>query len=66
MVWSLLVLSGFGQTLSDFVFWAHMIHVDVVIGPFDLVAAVTLVLMTTVVGYILGYLGAWVWNRMHS
>lgn len=66
LVWSLLVLSGFAQVLSDFVFWAHMIHLDFVIGPFDLVAAVTLVLMTTVMGYLLGYIGAWVWNRMHS
>ena len=66
VVWSLLVLSGFAQSLYNFILWAHMIHLNIVIGPFDLTASVTLVIVTAVVGYVLGYVGAWVWNYLHS
>lgn len=63
--WALLILSGFAQKVYDFVLWAHMIKLPLTVGPFDLTAAVTLVLMTTAMGYIMGYLGAWVWTRVH-
>lgn len=64
-VWALLVLSGMAQAIYDFILWAHMIHLAIVIGPFDLAAAVTLVVMTAVIGYVMGYIGAWVWNKFH-
>jgi len=66
LAWSLLVLSGVGQTLFDFILWAHMIHLAVTIGPFDLTASLTLILVTTAVGYILGYIGALIWNSVHQ
>lgn len=65
-VWSLLVLSGVAQIVYDFILWAHMIHLTIVIGPFDLAASMTLVVLTAATGYVLGYIGAWVWNRVHS
>ncbi len=65
LAWSILVLSGFAQLIYDFVLWAHMIHLQITIGPFDMVAALTLVVLTAIVGYIMGYVGAWVWNRVH-
>lgn len=65
LLWSLLVLSGFAQALYEFIMWAHMIHLAVIIGPFDLTAAVTLVIVTTIVGSVMGYIGALVWNRFH-
>ena len=65
VVWSILVATGLGQILYDFVLWAHMIHLAVTIGPFDLIASVTLILVTTIFGYIIGYIGSIVWNRMH-
>ncbi len=65
LCWSLLVLSGYAQAMYDFVLWAHMIHLPLTIGPFDLTAAVTLVIMTAVMGYVLGFIGAWVWNKFH-
>lgn len=66
LVWSLLVLSGFAQMLYDFILWAHMIHLDIVVGPFDLLASVVLVIVSAVTGYVFGHVGAWVWNRLHS
>jgi hypothetical protein len=43
-----------------------MIHLNIVIGPFNLAASATLMLATAAFGYVLGYIGAWVWNRVHS
>lgn len=65
-IWALLVLSGVAQALYDFILWAHMIHLPLVIGPFKAGAALALVVMTTIAGYIFGYLGALVWNRVHQ
>lgn len=65
LLWSLLVVTGVAQTIYDFILWAHMIHLAIVIGPFDISAAVTLIVVTAVMGYIIGYIGAWVWNRVH-
>jgi hypothetical protein len=65
LVWSLLVFLGFAQVIYDFILWAHMIHLQLTIGPFDLKAAVTLVMFTTVMGYVLGYIAAYVWNSIH-
>lgn len=65
LLWSLLVLTGVGQALIDFVLWAHMIHLPYVVGPFELLAAVTLIILTSLVGYALGAAFAWAWNRIH-
>jgi hypothetical protein len=66
LIWSLLVLTGVGQVLYDFILWAHMIHLAITIGPFDLTASLTLILITTIFGYVLGYIAALVWNRVHQ
>lgn len=65
VVWSVLVVLGWGQPLVDFVLWAHMIHVPYVVGPFDLVASAVLIVFTAVVGYAGGYVIGIIWNRIH-
>ena len=66
LVWSLLVLSGLAQAFYDFILWAHMIHINITIGPFDLIASVTLIVITTLFGYLIGVVGATVWNKIHA
>ena len=66
LVWAVLVALGVAQAIYDFILWAHMVHLTFTVGPFDMGAAVTLVLMTTVIGYVLGYCFAVVWNRVHK
>ena len=66
LAWALIVLSGFAQAMYDFILWAHMIHLPIVIGPFDGTAAATLVVITAIMGYVVGYIGALVWNRVHG
>jgi hypothetical protein len=65
LVWSILVATGLGQRLYDFILWARTIHLNIVIGPFKPVAAATLVTVTAAFGYASGYAGAWVWNRIY-
>ncbi len=65
LVWSILVATGVGQVLYDFILWAHMIHLAVTIGPFDLTASITLIVVTAILGYVIGYVASLVWNRMH-
>lgn len=65
LFWSFLVLLGVAQVIYDFILWAHMIHLTLIVGPFDLKAALTLILFTSGVGYIFGYIAARVWNFMH-
>lgn len=65
LLWSVLIALGVAQSFYDFVLWAHMIHLPLVVGPFDMTASVVLVLMTAVMGYLVGNVGARVWNRLH-
>ena len=63
-VWAILVALGVAQTIYDFVLWAHMIHLPITIGPFNLTATITLIVLTAIAGYVTGYVGSWVWNKM--
>ena len=65
LVWSLLVLLGWAQRIIDFIFWAHMIQPVYVVKSFNLVAAITLIVITAVTGYTFGFVGAVIWNRLH-
>jgi hypothetical protein len=64
-VWSLLVVIGRAQPIIDFIFWAHMIKRVYFVKAFDPLAAVTLIIITGVIGYVFGFLGAAIWNRLH-
>jgi hypothetical protein len=35
------------------------------VKPFDLLAAATLITITGVIGYLFGFFGAIIWNRLH-
>jgi hypothetical protein len=65
VIWSLLVALNWAQPFYDFILWAHMIHLQLTIGPFDLVAAATLVFVALLVGCAMGYVFALVWNWFH-
>ena len=65
LLWAVLVLLGCAQPIINFIFWAHMIQPVYVIKPFDPVAAVTLIIITAVIGYIFGLVGAVIWNKLH-
>ena len=66
LIWSLLVFTGVGQLLYDFILWAHMIHLAITIGPFNIEASLTLIVITTIFGYVIGWIAALIWNRVHQ
>lgn len=63
--WSLIVALGWGQPIFDFILWAHMINLPFIIGPFDLTASATLIVLTALVGYVVGRVVGIVWNKIH-
>lgn len=65
LVWSVLVALGWAQSIMDFVLWAHMIHFTYVAGPFDFSAALTLIIITGLIGYVMGLVFARAWNWAH-
>jgi hypothetical protein len=65
VLWALLVALGWAQPLIEFIFWAHMIKPIYVINGFDPAAALTLVVITSVIGYVFGLLGGIIWNKVH-
>lgn len=65
LVWAVLVALGWAQGIYDFILWAHMIKLPLVVQSFDMAAAVTLVILTAVMGYVFGYVYAVLFNRMH-
>ena len=64
--WSILVLTNLAQPLIDFIMWAHMIHMQRIVGEFDLTAAVTLIVVTFLVGALVGKVFAMIWNKVHK
>jgi len=65
LIWSVLIFLGWAQPLMNFSLWAHMVHMDVVLGPFDAAAAATVIIVAAIVGYCVGYILATVWNKVH-
>jgi hypothetical protein len=65
VIWSLLVALNWAQPIYDFILWAHMIHLRLTIGPFEPAAAVTLVIVAFLLGGVIGYIFAVIWNWFH-
>jgi len=62
-LWLGLILFGWAQPALNFVFWTHMIRPIYVVKPFDLFAALILIAFTFSIGFMLGSLGALLWNN---
>jgi hypothetical protein len=65
LTWSVLVALGLAQSVADFIFWMHFIKPVYVIENFDIARAGILVVVTALVGFVLGAVFAWVWNAAH-
>jgi hypothetical protein len=66
LLWAVLVASGWAQKVADFIFWMHFIKPVYVIEPFELARSAILIAITAVIGYVVGYVLAALWNWMHE
>ncbi len=66
LFWALLVAFGLAQPLLDFVFMLHMINPPYVVGPFNVLSTIGLIIFTSLVGYIAGYLFVTLLNWAHK
>ena len=64
LFWSLLVAAGWGQPIMNFIFWMHFIKPIYLIEPFESIRAISLVVVTSIIGFMLGWAAAWLWNRL--
>lgn len=66
LAWSVLIALGWAQPLMDFIFKLHMIDPVYHVAAFSLKKAGALVVVTFVVGYVLGLILATLWNKVHK
>jgi len=65
-LWSVLVAFGWAQWAIDWVFRLHFITPPFTVDLFSLKLAVGLIVMTFVVGYVVGWAFAVVWNKLQE
>ena len=66
LVWALLVAAGWAQPLIDFIFWIHFIQPVYAIQKFNIGIALLLVGVTAAIGYVIGWIFAVLWNKLHT
>lgn len=64
LVWSTIVALGFAQGLIDWIFGLHFLENPYVVSSFDMTKAATLVIVTSLVGYFMGWVFATIWNMV--
>jgi hypothetical protein len=62
--WAILVASGYAQMLYDWILSLHMLSIPITVLPFNLVMAVELIIVTFIIGYVMGWIIALVWNKV--
>lgn len=63
-MWAVLVATELAQPLFSWILALHMIALPVTILPFSLATAFTLVVVTSLIGYAVGYVFATIWNMV--
>ncbi len=64
LLWSVFVAMGYAQLVLDWVYWVHFLNNPFVLDIFDPTRAVMLIVFTSVVGYVGGWLFAVVGKGM--
>ncbi len=64
LLWAIVVATGWGQALMDFIFWIHFLKPVLVIEPFAIGRAIVLICVPAAISYLIGFVGAVLWNRL--
>jgi hypothetical protein len=65
-VWMLMIFLGLGQLYLDWIFGLHLISNPFTVQPFNFGSGLTLIVFTFVVGYVMGWAFAFIWNKLHK
>ena len=65
-VWGLLVASNLAMPLLDWIFGLHFLNNPYSVQSFDVTRWLTLVVVTTIVGFVVGYVFSLLWNKIHK
>ena len=65
-IWSLMVFLGFAQNYMNWIIGLHFLNNPFTVRAFNLSTALTLVGATFLVGYIVGYVFATIWNKLNK
>lgn len=65
-VWCVLVVTGAAQWLLNFVYKLHFLNNPFTVAQFAWGNAALLILVTAVVGYVVGWVFALLWNPLHK
>ncbi|HBA45546.1 hypothetical protein A2W67_00205 [Candidatus Nomurabacteria bacterium RIFCSPLOWO2_02_40_28] len=66
LVWGVFIALGFAQPWMDFVYKMHFLNNPFTVMPFDLMRILGLVVIAFVMGYIVGYVFAVLWHKLHN
>ena len=64
--WSILVAFGWAQPFIDFVFWMHFLKPIYIVQSFQFATAAVLIVVTALLGFVVGLVFALVWNWMEK
>ena len=62
LLWAIAVALGVAQPAMNFVFRMHMLTPVLTVEPFSLMRSIGLIVLTFVVGYVVGWIFAKAWN----
>lgn len=65
-LWAIMVLLGVAQPFMQWILGLHFITIQFSINAFSLGTALTLVVVTGIIGYIVGYILGELWNLAHK
>ena len=66
LIWTVLVAVGLAQVVINWIFRLHFIQPPYTVTAFNLGTAVTLIVVTSVIGFVVGWLFAAIWNWLYS
>jgi hypothetical protein len=66
LTWALLVATGVAQWLMDWTFRLHFIQPVYLVTAFRPQLAIALIAVTSVLGFIFGWIAAGIWNWLHT
>lgn len=62
LIWSLLVALGLAQGWMEWILSLHFLDNPFTVGTFEVVTALTLIVVTGLVGFVIGWVFAKIWN----